>query len=44
VGGEYAVLVDQADDGAVAVGEPVGERGELLGYAASAPACASVSA
>jgi len=33
VGGEHAVLVDEADDGAVAVGKAAGEGGELLGDA-----------
>jgi len=35
-GGEHAVLVDEAKDGAVALGEPPGEGGELLGGAAGA--------
>jgi len=34
VGGEHAVLVDQADDGAVAFGEPLGEHGQPLSHAA----------
>jgi hypothetical protein len=42
-GGEHAVLVHQADDGAVAVGEPASQRGELLGDAhlpgSSTPTC-----
>ena len=33
VGGEDAVLVEQAEDGAVAVGQATGQRGELLGDA-----------
>jgi hypothetical protein len=33
VGGEHAVLVDQAEDAAVAVGEAPGEPGELIGRA-----------
>ena len=35
VAGEHAVLVDQVQHGAVAVGEPAGEAGELLGHASS---------
>ncbi len=35
-GGEHAVVVDEAKDGAVALGEPPGEGGELLGGAAGA--------
>jgi len=35
VAGEHPVLEDEAQDGAVAVGEPAGERGELLSHAAS---------
>jgi hypothetical protein len=30
---EHAVFVDQVDDGAVAVGEPASQGGELLGHA-----------
>lgn len=33
VGGEHAVLADQVQDGVVAVGEPAGEGGELVGHA-----------
>jgi hypothetical protein len=32
-GGEGAVLADQAQDGAVAVGEPARQCGELVGHA-----------
>jgi hypothetical protein len=34
VGGEHAVLEHEAEDGAVAVGEPAGKGGELVGHAA----------